>query len=57
MLNFFSTGIREAVESVKRGTLGELYDQAPKTDSPPLDYEAIEEKFVNAAPVALEKAG
>jgi hypothetical protein len=56
MLDFFTDGVREAVDSVKKGTLGELYDNAPKTDAPRLDYEAIEEKFLSAAPISLEKA-
>ena len=56
MLAFFSEGVKEAVDSVPKGTLGALYDQAPKTDAPPLDYEAIEERFLTA-PITLEKAG
>jgi hypothetical protein len=56
MLNFFSEGVREAVASVPRGTLTQLYDGAPKTDSPH-DEEAIERRFVEAAPVTLAQVG
>jgi len=57
MLRYFSDGVKEAVDSVPKGTLAELYGNAPKTDGPGHDEETIERRFVEAAPILLEKAG
>ena len=53
MLDFFSEGIKEAIDGVPKGTLGELYDNSPKSDGPPDDLEQIEQRFIEAAPVLL----
>jgi hypothetical protein len=55
MLDFFSEGLKEAIDSVPRGTLELLYDLAPKVEhgTKPEDYEAIEQRFVEASPVSL----
>lgn len=52
MLNFFTEGLKEAIDSVPRGTLEKLYDLAPKTDEK-TDYEEVERRFVEASPVSL----
>ena len=52
MLDFFTEGLKEAIDSVPRGTLEALYDAAPKTDEK-TDYEAIEQRFVEASPVSM----
>jgi hypothetical protein len=57
MLKFFSEGVKEAVDAVPKGTLRALYEQSPKHEGPGPDEEAIEERFVSAAPVTLAKAG
>lgn len=55
MLQFFTEGLKEAIDSVPRGTLEKLYDAAPKKsdDEKPDDYEEIERRFVETAPVRL----
>lgn len=55
MLNFFTEGLKEAIDSVPRGTLEKLYDAAPKTEhgAPLEDYEEIERRFVEASPVSM----
>lgn len=55
MLKFFGEGLKEAIDSVPRGTLEALYDATPKRSDelPPDDYEEIERRFVEAAPVNL----
>lgn len=52
MLKFFTEGLKEAIDSVPRGTLEKLYDAAPKTDEK-TDYEEVERRFVEASPVSL----
>lgn len=56
MFQFFGEGLKEAIDSVPKGTLREWYDNAPKHDGPAHDQEAIAEKFISASPVSLEKA-
>lgn len=55
MLDFFTEGVKEAIDSVPRGTLRAWYDAAPKHDGPVHDEDATAAQFVTAAPVSLDR--